>query len=96
MASLLWTVALFGVFQSVVSKPYKLDKRWEELKVKHQWIDVPGGWVEIGQPPVDYPLKVNIGLKKERFGELLEHLFEVSDPEHHRCALVFVSPVRCP
>ena len=95
MARLLWTVALLGAFQSVVSRPYGLDKRWEELKVKHEWIDAPEGWVEVGQPPVDYPLKMDIGLKKERFGELLEHLYEVSDPEHHRYAIMFASPVRC-
>ena len=96
MARLLWTVALLGVFQSVVSKPHRFDKRWEELKVKHEWIDVPRGWIEIGRPPVDYSLKLNIGLKKERFGELLEHLYEISDPEHHRCAFVVAPSVRCP
>ena len=76
---LLWTVALLGTFRSAVSKLHRLDKRWEKLKVKHEWIDVPRGWVEVGRPPVDYPLKMNVGLKKERFGELLEHLYEVSD-----------------
>jgi len=96
MARLLWAVALLTAFQSVVSKPLKLDKRWEDLKVKHEWIDVPRGWVEVGRPPVDYPLTMNIGLKKGRFGELLEHLYEVSDPEHHRCAFAFASSLRCP
>ncbi|KAF9643216.1 subtilisin-like protein [Thelephora ganbajun] len=84
MARLLWTVALLGAFRSAVSKPLGLDKRWEELKVKHEWVDVPKGWVQVGRPPTDYPLKMNIGLKQERFDELLEHLYEVSDPEHHR------------
>ena len=36
------------------------------------------------QPPIDYFLKTNIGLKRDRFGELLEHLYEVGDPEHRR------------
>ena len=84
MTRLLWTVALLGVLQSAVSKPLGLGKRWEELKVKHEWIDVPKGWVEVGRPPADHLLKMNIGLRQDRFDELLEHLYEVSDPEHHR------------
>ena len=84
MPRLLWTVALLGAFLSVVSKPHTSDKRWEELKVKHEWTDVPRGWAEVGRPPTDYSLKMDVGLKKERFGELLEHLYEISDPEHHR------------
>lgn len=95
MARFLWAVSLLGILQSAITKPHGLDKRWDEPKVKHEWIDVPKGWVEVGRPPMDYSLKVNIGLKQERFGELLQHFYEVSDPEHHRCAFVFISSVRC-
>ena len=86
MARLLWTVALLGFLQSALSKPLNFDKRWQESKVKHEWTDVPKGWVEIGRPPADYSLRMNIGLKQDRFDELLEHLYEVSDPDHHRYA----------
>lgn len=91
MVRLLWTVALLGAFRSTISKQLGLDKRWEELEVKHEWIDIPKGWVEIGRPPADYLLKMDFGLKQERFEELLDHLYEVSDPEHHRCALIHAS-----
>ena len=90
MARLLWTVALLGALHSTVSKPLNLDKRWEDLEVKHEWTHVPRGWVEVGRPPADYPLKINIGLKQGRFDELLEHLYEVSDPEHYRYAPIHV------
>ena len=84
MARLLWVVVLLGAFQPVIAKSLRHDKRWEELKVKHEWTDVPKGWVEIGRPPADYPMKINIGLKQERFDELLGHLYEVSDPDNPR------------
>ena len=85
MSRLLWIAAFLGAFQSTLSKSIGLEKRWEELKAKHEWIDVPKGWVEVGRPPADYPLKMNIGLKQDRFDELLEHLHQVSHPDHHRC-----------
>ena len=95
MARLLWTVVLLAVFQSAVSKPLGLDKRWEEVKVKHEWTSVPKGWVEVGRPPADYSLKMNIGLKQDRFEELLGHLYEVSDPEHRRCAFAYPYYIDC-
>jgi len=103
MVHLLWTVFLLGAFQYAVSEPLGLDKRWEELKVKHEWTDVPKGWIEVGRPPADHSLKINFGLRQERFDELLGHLYEVSDPEHDRCALIHASfdqhsliPLECP
>jgi len=95
MVCLLWTVVFLGAFQSVVSKPLGPDKRWEELKAKHEWSDVPKGWVEVGRPPADHLLKINLGLRQDRFDELLGHLYEVSDPEHHRCALMHASFDQC-
>lgn len=89
MARLLqWSVVLLGAFQSAISKPLGLEKRWEELRVKHEWIDVPKGWVEVGRPPAEHLLKMNFGLKQERFDELLDHLYQVSDPEHRRYAFI--------
>jgi hypothetical protein len=94
MARLLWAVALLGAFQPAIAKSLRHDKRWGELKVKHEWTDVPKGWVEIGRPPADYPMKINIGLKQERFDELLGHLYEVSDPDNPRYAPVHAYHVR--
>ena len=88
MARLLCAVALLGAFQAAISKSLIFDKRWEEVTVKHGWIDVPKGWVEVGRPPAHHPLKMNFGLKQERFDELVEHLYQVSDPEHHRCVAI--------
>ena len=94
MVRLLWAVALLGAFQPAIAKSLWHDKRWGELKVKHEWTDVPKGWVEIGRPPADYPMKINIGLKQERFDELLGHLYEVSDPDNPRYTPVHTYHVR--
>jgi len=42
--------------------------------VKHEWTDVPEDGVGVGRPPVDHSLKMNFGLRQERFDELLGHL----------------------
>jgi len=93
MVYLLWTVV--GAFLSAGLKLLGPDRRWEELKVKHEWSDVPKGWVEVGRPPADHLLKINLGLRQDRFDELLGHLYEVSDPEHHRCVLIHDSFDQC-
>jgi len=59
--------------------------------VKHEWSDIPKGWVEVGRPSPNHSLKINFGLKQDRFDELLGHLYEVSDPGHHRCAFIHAS-----
>ena len=96
MTYLLWAVAFLGVLQSAASKPHQLDKRWEERKMKHEWIDVPKGWFEVVRPSVGCSLKMSIGLQRGRSGGLLEHLYEISHPEHHSGAFVFAPSVRCP
>lgn len=45
---------------------------------------VPRGWSSIGNPHPDQILDIKIGIKNKRFAELERHLYEVSDPTHHR------------
>lgn len=60
-------------------------KRWDDFKVKHAWVDgVPEGWETVGPAPSDHRLTVRIGLKQDRIGDLITHLYAVSDPSHHR------------
>ena len=95
MSRLFWAVALLGAFQFTLSKSIRLGKRWEGSKVKHEWIEVPKGWVEVGQPPGDYLLEMGIGLKQGRFDELLEHLDQVSHPDHHRHVFMYAFSAQC-
>ena len=62
-----------------------LERRWTNVQTKHAWEDVPNGWVvhEVDAPK-DHMLKMKIGLKQDRFDELVEELLEVSDPSHER------------
>lgn len=66
----------------VVSKP--LSKRWDDLEVKHAWIERPRGWTLHSAAPADYKFNLRIALKQDKFGDLLTHLYEVSDPSHER------------
>ena len=64
-----------------------LQKRWDDFKVKHEWIEgAPRGWKVLGPAPSDERLNVRIGLKEDRIEDLIENLFAVSDPSHHRYA----------
>lgn len=62
-----------------------LEKRWNNFQTKHAWEDVPRGWVvHDADAPKDHILKMRIGLKQNRFGDLVEELYQVSDPSHER------------
>lgn len=45
---------------------------------------VPRGWSSVGNPHPDQVLDIKIGIKNKRFAELERHLYEVSDPAHHK------------
>ena len=63
-----------------------LHKRWDDVKTKHAWTDgAPAGWEVVGPAPSEERLTVRIGLKQDKFDDLVEHLYAVSDPSHHRC-----------
>ena len=47
-------------------------------------VDIPRGWVEHSVPPPDHIISLRIGLPQLNFPTLERHLYEVSDPDHHR------------
>jgi tripeptidyl-peptidase-1 len=51
---------------------------------KHSWVEVPRGWEFVRSAPADHTLDMRVGLKQARFDELVESLFEVSDPSHEK------------
>ncbi|KAI1393236.1 tripeptidyl-peptidase 1 precursor [Hypoxylon trugodes] len=45
---------------------------------------VPRGWRRVRRAPADHVIDLQIGVKQSNFPELERHLYEVSDPDHHR------------
>lgn len=84
---MLWLSALVLVLaQLSAAKPLN-SKRWNDLAVKHAWVEVPQGWEFHSTAPADYLLDMRIGLKQDRIDELISALYEVSDPTHERYVL---------
>jgi hypothetical protein len=74
---------LFLFVGTSLCKP--LHKRWDDLKVKHAWVDgIPKGWEVVGPAPSEERLAVRIGLKQDGIDDLISHLYAVSDPNHDR------------
>lgn len=82
----LFVVCALAVIPFCFSKPVSL-RRWDDLQVKHAWVEVPRGWELHGPAPANYRFDLRIGLKQARFDELVTALYEVSDPTHEK--LVF-------
>ena len=76
-------VLLLGLSQFALAKPL-ISKRWDDFEVKHAWADVPNGWELHGPAPSDYTFDMRIGLKQDRFDDLVTALYEVSDPYHSK------------
>lgn len=80
---MLWYSAIvLGLVPLCVCKP--LVKRWDDLAEKHSWVEIPRGWKYIAAPPKDHLLDMRIGLKQDKLDELINSLYEVSDPAHAR------------
>lgn len=47
-------------------------------------VDIPRGWIEHSTPSPDHIISLHIGLPQPNFPTLERHLYEVSDPNHHR------------
>ncbi|KAL9102071.1 MAG: hypothetical protein Q9163_002752 [Psora crenata] len=77
IASVLFSVATTTIGASL------LHSRYSTYTVKDSHA-VPPGWAQIGSPPPDHVIKLQIGLKQNQFSELERHLYEVSDPAHSR------------
>ncbi|KAL5536826.1 hypothetical protein ACEPAF_649 [Sanghuangporus sanghuang] len=74
-----WAFLPLAVFAS------PLDKRWDDFQVKHAWVAVPNGWVvHSADAPPDHVLDMRIGLKQDKFEQLVDELYQVSDPRHER------------
>jgi tripeptidyl-peptidase I len=63
-----------------IAKP--TEKRWDDLVEKHAWANIPKGWEFVSYPPSDHVLDMRIALKQHKIDELINTLYEVSDPNH--------------
>lgn len=80
---MIWsTFLVLGLAQICVANP--VSKRWEELSVKHSWLEVPRGWELQGPASGDHAMSMRIGLKQNKMDELISALYEISDPAHER------------
>ncbi|PFH51001.1 hypothetical protein AMATHDRAFT_59869 [Amanita thiersii Skay4041] len=79
----LWrSVLVLGLVHLASASP--LLKRWDDLQVKHSWVEIPKGWHYVSPAPADYKFDLRIGLKQDKFDKLIENLMETSDPFHER------------
>jgi tripeptidyl-peptidase I len=85
MAPFVWfiTTLLFRLPQSSAVNSL-IGKRWHDFTPKHTWVDSQQNWELIGPAPSDHRLQLRIGLKQDRFQELISNLYEVSDPTSPR------------
>ena len=82
MRELLFRFVLL-VSTTVLCSARTISTRGGEYSVKHA-IEAPRGWTKHSQPPADHKIVLRIGLPQPNFSELERHLYEVSDPNHHR------------
>ncbi|CDO69652.1 hypothetical protein BN946_scf184851.g40 [Trametes cinnabarina] len=79
---MLWSSALLlALVQLAIANPL-ISRRWDDFEVKHAWLEVPRGWELHGPAPADYTFDMRIGLKQDKFDDLVSALYEVSDPSH--------------
>ncbi len=53
------------------------------LKVKES-VSAPRGWMQGPRAPADHTIELKIALPQPNFSVLETHLYEISDPSHHR------------
>ncbi|KAI0358004.1 subtilisin-like protein [Trametes cingulata] len=81
---MLWSSAvLLTLVQFCIANPL-ISKRWDDFELKHAWAEVPRGWELHGPAPADYTFDMRIGLKQDKFDDLVAALYEVSDPSHEK------------
>jgi tripeptidyl-peptidase I len=51
---------------------------------KHAWTEIPPKWKHLGPAPDSHTIRLRLGLKQSNIDTLVNHLYEVSDPNHVR------------
>jgi len=79
LLQIVFVVSTAAVFHSVGAAPPK-----ERAYTVKESVNPPHGWTKHSEPQPDLKIVLRFGLPQPNFGELERHLYEVSDPEHHR------------
>ncbi|KAF8267692.1 subtilisin-like protein [Lactarius quietus] len=88
---MLWRRQL-SVLSFLVAKPLAnftrpLISPWDDMQVRHTWIDVPQNWETFGTPPSNTTIDLHIALVAEYENALIDSLYEVSTPGHPKHVL---------
>ncbi|KAJ7089878.1 peptidase S8/S53 domain-containing protein [Mycena belliarum] len=81
---MLWLSTFVLVLVQLSAAKPLAGKRWDDVAVKHAWVEPPRGWELHSTPPEDHLFDMRIALKQNKLDELISSLFEVSDPTHAR------------
>ncbi|KAL3420927.1 Pro-kumamolisin [Phlyctema vagabunda] len=73
-------ICLLAAAQVALATPVQSRTAYS-IKESH---NVPRRWTRRDRAPKDYTINLQIGVKQGQFDELERHLYEVSDPDHHR------------
>lgn len=81
-----WLYIVALTFLRPVTPKSLVSNQWEDFAVKHTWSVAPEGWkLHAPNAPANHTFNMRIGLKQDRFDDLVTALYEVSDPFHIRC-----------
>ena len=76
------SILILGVARLAFGCP--MESRWDDFAEKHSWVEIPKGWSFESAAPPDYLFDLRIGLKQDKFDQLVANLMETSDPFHER------------
>ncbi|KAG6853522.1 hypothetical protein C0991_003517 [Blastosporella zonata] len=80
---MIWpAVIVLGLVRFSLAIP--LARRWDDVTVKHSWVELPRGWEYHSSAPVDHKFDMRIALKENGIDALIANLWETSDPNHAR------------
>ncbi|TDL27656.1 subtilisin-like protein [Rickenella mellea] len=77
-------VLVFSLLLNIIHSVFAIPAHLSEPAVKHEWPDIPVGWERHSVPSADHLIDLKIGLKQHRIDELIDTLYEVSDPFHSK------------
>ncbi|KAG6907889.1 hypothetical protein DXG01_006996 [Tephrocybe rancida] len=77
---MIWSAAiLVGLVHIATATPLR---RWNDVAVKHSWVELPRGWEYHSSAPADYKFDMRVALKQDKIDALIANLWETSDPNH--------------
>ncbi|KAF8258883.1 subtilisin-like protein [Lactarius quietus] len=65
---------------------------WDDVYVKHTWIDIPANWETFGIPPSNTTIDLHIALVPQDENALIDALYEVSTPGNPKHVLSIILP----